>query len=141
MELRDPESLKQFAREHHVHYEVEPETVEGAPPEVVAFEVRLFATQGESRLDEPKGERSVELLDELRSFAEQLVRADEAAGRTEVLPTILPALYRSTEVPDADEVALTVRARCEAPEHRTGVEDRCLADLRHRLEALGVPRR
>ena len=138
---RDPESLKQFARAHHVHYEVEPETVEGAPAEVVAFEVRLFATQGESRLDEPKGERSVALLDELRSFAEQLVPADEAAGRTEVLPTILPALYRSTEVPEADEVALTVRARCEAPEHRTGGEDRCLAELRHRLEALGVPRR
>jgi hypothetical protein len=66
----------------------------------------------------------------------------DAAGRAEIAPAA-PALYASTEVPDADEVTVAVRVRCDAPEHRTGGtgEDRCLGEIRERLGALGVPKR
>jgi hypothetical protein len=137
------ESLQRFARDHHVHYEVEPEAVvEGERREVVGFEVRLFATHGESKLEAPSCPRCVELQKELRSFAEELVASGAARGRAEIAPET-PALYASTEVPGADEVTVSVRVRCEAPEHRSGGtgEDRCLGELRERLGALGVPKR
>ena len=140
---RAPEDLARFAREHHVHYEVAPEEVaEGDRREVVGFDVRLFATRGESKLPAPACPSCVELLAELRSFAERLVASGDVAGRAEIVPQT-PALYESTEVPDADEVALTVRVHCAAPDHRGGEsgEDRCLGEVRRRLEAAGVPRR
>ncbi|BDG05207.1 hypothetical protein [Anaeromyxobacter oryzae] len=143
MEAQETEGLGRFAREHHVHYEVEPEeVVERDRREVVGFEVRLFATHGESKLEAPACPRCVELLRELRSFAEQLVASGDAASRAEIVPRP-SALYQSTEVPGADEVAVAVRVRCDAAEHRReGVaEDPCLGGLRSRLDSLHVPRR
>jgi hypothetical protein len=143
MEQLGGESLQRFARDHHVHYEVEPEAVDdGDKREVVGFEVRLFATHGEARLEAPTCPRCVELQRELRSFAEKVVASGDAAGRAEIAPAA-PALYASTEVPDADEVTVAVRVRCDAPEHRSGGtgEDRCLGEIRERLGALGVPKR
>jgi len=143
MEASAPQDLGRFAREHHVHYEVEPEEVaDGERREVVGFGIRLFATHGESKLEAPACPRCVELLSELRSFAERLVASGDVAGHAEIVPQT-PALYESTEVPDADEVALTVRVHCGAPDHREpdSGEDRCLGEVRRRLEAAGVPRR
>jgi hypothetical protein len=140
---REPDALKRFAREHHVHYEVERvEAVQGERRELVGVEVRLFATQPAQKLATPASPGSVELLGELRSFAEQIVRAEDDAHRTEVVPP-RPALYQSEEGPDVDEVELTVRIHCAAPEHRRpgAGEDPCLGAIRERLEALGVPRR
>jgi hypothetical protein len=146
VESGDRQALERFARERHVHYEIAAEEVSGGErAEVAAFEVRLFATPGETPgegLEPPGSRRHVELLRELRAFAERLVVAGDAAGRAEIVPTTAPALYESTEVPDAQEAALTVRIRCEAPGHRAGGgEDRCLGEIRDRLAALGVPRR
>jgi hypothetical protein len=143
MERQSGESLQRFVREHHVHYEVEPEAaVEGGKTEVVGFGVRLFATHGEDRLEAPSCPRCVELQDELRAFAERVVVEGGAAGRAEIAPSAR-ALYQSTEVPGADEVSIAVRVRCDLPEHRQGgdAEDRCLGELRERLGALGVPKR
>jgi hypothetical protein len=137
------DALAPFAREHHVHYEVEPEeVVAGDRREVVGLQVRLFATQPGEKLVAPASPGSVELLGELRSFAERLVGSTDAAHRTELVPAS-PALYQSPDAPDVDEVAVTVRVHCDAPDHRRPgeAERRCLADVRQRLDALGVPRR
>lgn len=143
MELPDREELARFVREHHVHYDVEPETaVQGERREVVGFGIRLFATHGEATLDVPACPRCVELLSGLRAFAERLVSSADAASWTEVMPE--PAvLYQSSEVRDADEVALTVRVQRDPGERRAegASDDRRLSALRDRLEALGVPRR
>jgi hypothetical protein len=143
MQGQEHDALQRFAREHHVHYEVQPEEVAvGQAREVVGVEVRLFATHGESKLEAPGCPRCTELLGELRSFAERIVGSSEAASRTEIVPRA-PALYQSTEVPGADEVALTLRVHCDSPDHRRppAGEDRCLGELRQRLQEIGVPRR
>lgn len=143
METHGHGDLARFAREHHVHYEVEPEEVlEHDRRELVGFQVRLFAMHEKVKLEAPACPSCNELLGELRSFAEEVVRESDAASRTEIVPA-LPALYQSTEVPDADEVALTLRVHCDSPDHARpgGGEEPCLAALRQRLDAVGVPRR
>lgn len=143
MDIPDAGALRRFAREHHVHHEVEPEeAASGGRREVTGFGVRLFATHGDSTLEAPQCPRCVALREELRSFAGRLL-AGADGDRTELVPAAAPKIYRSTEVPGADEVAVKLHVRCTAPEHRgpDGGEDRCLGALRERLEALGVPRR
>ncbi len=120
MEIPDREGLRRFVREHHVHYEVEPETaVHGEGTEVVGFGVRLLATHEEPKLEAP----------------------DDTASWTQIVPEP-GALRQSTVVQGADEVALTVRIQREPGEHRAGgaSDDRRLSAIRERLEALGVPR-
>jgi hypothetical protein len=140
---QEHDALQQFAREHHVHYELEPEEVVGGEQrELVGVQVRLFAAPREDpELGTPGCPRCTELLGELRSFAERLVGSGDMARRTEIVVPP-PVLYQSTEVPDADEVALTVRVHCNAPDERepgAGTE-RCLGELQQRLHALGIPR-
>lgn len=54
MDPHDPTSLHDFVREHHVHYEVEPEEVaEGRRRELVALRLRLLATHARERLEAP----------------------------------------------------------------------------------------
>jgi hypothetical protein len=143
MESHGQSDLGRFAREHHVHYEVEPEEVgEGERRELAGIRLRLFATHPGAKLGVPGCDACVELLRALRSFTEQVVRAGHAGERAEILPA-RPKLYASDDSPEADEVALTVRVRCDAPEHRQpgAGEDRCLGEVRERLAELGVPRR
>jgi len=144
MEGPDRESLRRFAREHHVHYEVEPEEIVDAEHrEVTGWRLRLFATHVEAKLEGPSCPRCVELTNELCGLAARLA-SDQGAGDTaEVVPRAAPKLYRSTEVPDADEVAVTVRVLCGSPEHRAAgrSEERCLRPLTHELAGLGIPRR
>jgi hypothetical protein len=132
-----------FVREHHVHYEVEPEEIE-APGrhEVTGWRVRLFATHGEDRLEDPTCARCVELRQELQEFAQALVPPD-AADHAEIVTGAAPRIYKSTEVPDADEVHVTLRVLCGAPERgaAAGPEERWLRPIADRLAALGVPRR
>jgi hypothetical protein len=142
MEPQDREGMARFAREHHVHYEVEPETVAvGERPGLVGFEVRLFATHEQPRLEAPACPQCVELLGELRTFAIELVRLAAAVDRAEIASDATPTLYESTEVPGADEVALMVRVRCEPQANGGAAEERCLGQIRERLHELGVPRR
>jgi hypothetical protein len=140
MEIPDRAALEQFAREHHVHYDVEPETARQRDrTEVVGFGVRLLATHEGSKLAAPACPKCMELLSGLRSFAERLIRSGEAASWTELVPD--PAvLHESSEVRGADEVALTLRVRSDpgghSPEHASA--DHRLSEIRERLEAVGV---
>jgi hypothetical protein len=132
-----------FVQEHHVHYEVEPEEVD-APGrrEVTGWRVRLFATQAAEKLEDPSSPRCVELWHELQEFAQAVVPPD-AEDHAEVVSGMTPRIYQSTEVPDADEIHVTVRVTCGTPEHRAGAArgEACLRPIADRLKQLGVPRR
>lgn len=134
-------ALEQFVREHHVHYEVEPHHArQGGADQVVGFDVRLLATHGESKLEAPACPRCVELLTGLADFAREIISSSDAASWAEIVPEPA-ALYQSTEVQGADEVALTIRLMGEAPRSSESGEDPNWKRLRERLEAVGVPRR
>jgi hypothetical protein len=115
MERHDGEALRRFAREHHVHYEVEPDMVEdGGRHRVAGYEIRVFAGHEGAKLEAPGCERCVELT----------------------------SVYQSIEERDADEVRLTVRVRCNPAGDGRAVaaDERCVGELRERLAAAGVPR-
>jgi hypothetical protein len=140
--MTDHASLEQFAREHHVHYDVEPRPAsQGGAEHVVGFDLRLLATHGESKLEAPACPRCVELLGELTSFAREIISSADAASWAEIVPE--PAvLYQSTEVQGADEVALTIRLSSASPaKSGEAGDDAHLKVLRDRLEGTGVPRR
>jgi hypothetical protein len=134
---------REFVREHHVHYEVEPEEVV-APGrrEVTGYRVRLFATHGEERLGDPACPRCLELRHALQELARGLVPPD-GDDRAEVVSGAAPRIYQSREVPGADEVHVTLRVLCGSPEHLSAQApaERCLAPITERLARLGVPRR
>jgi hypothetical protein len=142
MDASDPAAMHDFARRHHVHYEVEPEeATDGPRRELVGVRLRLLATHERARLDAPGCPACVDLLRELTAFADQVVGAAGVAERAETIPATRK-LYQSPEDRNADEVALTIRVRCDAPEHRKpgAGEDRCLASVRDRLAEVGVGR-
>lgn len=143
MDRDDRGAPSRFVKEHHVHYEIEPETVvQRDRRELVGYEVRLFATHGEAKLRAPGCRKCAELLGELRSFAERLVVPGHAATWTGP-PAATPALYQSSEVPGADEVTITMRVHCDAPDHQQseGGGRRCMDEIRERLDEAGIPRR
>ncbi len=143
MERDEREALGRFVKEHHVHYEIEPESVfQGDRREVVGYEVRLFATHGESKLRAPGCRRCDELLGELRSVAERLVGEGGAASWTGIAPASR-ALYQSSEVPGADEVSLAMHVRCESPDGRQAEDGarQCMHEVQQRLGEAGIPRR
>jgi hypothetical protein len=134
---------RDFVRAHHVHYEVEPEEVVApGKREITGWRLRLFATHGEDRLEDPACPRCLELRRELQEFARALVPPGEG-DQAELVSAAAPKLYRSTEVPDADEVLVTLRVLCTSPAHRGArtPEEGCLAPFTARLSQLGVPRR
>jgi hypothetical protein len=142
MDATDPAALRDFVRAHHVHYEEEPEEVaERRRREVVGVRLRLLATHERKSLGAPGCPACVELLGELRALADRVVADAGVADRAETIPATRK-LYESDEDRSADEVALTVRVRCDAPEHRRpgAGGDRCVAAVRDRLAALGVAR-
>ncbi len=136
-------ALHEFVREHHVHYEVErEEATDGGRRELVGVRLRLLATHERAKLDAPGCPACVDLLHELTSFADRVVGEAGVAERAETIPATRK-LYQAADDRNADEVALTIRVRCEAPEHRkpgAGGEDRCLAAVRDRLAEVGVAR-
>lgn len=141
METGSRQALEQFVRDHHVHYDVETREASAAgSAHVVGFDLRLLATHGESKLEAPACPRCVELLRELRSFAERLASDAGTSSWAEIIPE--PAvLYQSSEVRGADEVALTLRVLRDADARGAPLDDPRLAAIRQRLESLGVPRR
>ncbi len=142
MEGRERAALRDFVRAHHVHYEVEPEEVsDGRARELVGVRLRLLAMHDRAPLEAPGGPACVELLRELAAFADRVVGEAGIAERAETIPATRK-LYQSSEDRNADEVALTIRVRCDAPEHRRpgAGEDRCLAAVRDRLAEAGVAR-
>ncbi len=138
----DLHGLRDFARAHHVHYEVEPEEVtDRSHRELVGVRLRLLATHERARLDAPGCPACVDLLRELSSFADRVVGEAGVAERAETIPATRK-LYQSSEDRNADEVALTIRVRCEAPEQRQpgAGQDRCLAAVTDRLAEVGATR-
>lgn len=135
--------LAAFVREHHVHYDVEPDVLVRASDRVkVGFEVRLWAVH-------PRGTRALPGCGKCRDLVSELIRVAEWAIPSERRPTLIeiepfhPALYDSREVAGADEVALSIRLA-----HREGwdqpidaCEERCLKEIRQRLRAIGVRER
>lgn len=134
---------REFVREHHVHYEVEPEEVV-APDhrEVTGYRVRLFATHGEDRLEEPACRRCVELRGELQAFAQTI--APPGDGDTIEVVSGAAADLQVGGGARRGEVHVTLRVLCGTPEHRRAAaepERACLGAITRRLEELGVPRR
>lgn len=140
--MTDHASLEQFVREHHVHYDVEPHhATQGGSEQVVGFDLRLLATHGESKLEAPGCPRCMELLTGLKDFAQEIISSADAASWAEIIPEPA-ALYQSTEVQGADEVALTIRLLGESPATSSEAgDDPHLKQLRERLEGVGAPRR
>jgi len=142
MEPGDHTSMKDFVREHRVHYEVEPEVVaDGSRRSLSGLRLRLLATHAREKLSVPGCPACTELLDELRSFADRIVADAGAADRAESIPATRK-LYLASGEQDSDEVAVTLRVRCDATDRRESDqgEDRCVSAIRERLAALGVAR-
>ncbi len=142
MEASERTRLHEFVREHHVHYELEPEEVaDGGHRELVGVRLRLLARHERAWLDAPGCPACVDLLRELGSFADRVVGEAGIAERAETIPATRK-LYQSSEDRSADEVALTIRVRCDAPEHRQpgAGQDRCLAAVTDRLAEVGATR-
>ncbi len=143
MATRAPSDVRDFVRRHHVHYEEEvEEAIDGPRHERVGVRLRLLATHERGTLEVPGCPACVELLGELRAFAEAIVADAGVADRAEAIPATRK-LYQSAEERNADEVALTLRVRCDAPEDRQpGVagEERCVRAVRDRLAKAGVQR-
>ncbi len=134
-------ALHAFVREHRVHYEVEPEEVdEGRRRALVALRLRLLATHPREKLAVPGCPACAELLGELQSFAGRVAAEAGLDERAETIPAARK-LYESEEDRQADEVAVTLRIHCDAPEdRRPGDENATLATIRERLGELGVQR-
>ncbi len=142
MEASDRTQLHEFVRQHHVHWEIEPEEVaDGDRRELVGVRLRLLARHERARLDAPGCPACVDLLKELSSFADRVVGAAGVAERAETIPATRK-LYQASEDRNADEVALTIRVRCEIPEHRRpgAGQERCLAAVADRLAEVGATR-
>ncbi len=140
MDPHDRATMGEFVRRHHVHLEVEPEEATGGPgPALTGFRLRLLATADRARLAAPASAASAALLGELRAFADRIAAEAGVSDRAEAIPASRK-LYQSADDRDADEVALTLRIRCDRPEHRApgAGEDRCLAAVRARLAEVGV---
>lgn len=135
-----PLELRELVREHHVHFEVQPEVVIlGSERRKVGYEVRLWAVH-------PKGARALPgcgkcraLLDDLRRLAAEVLPRDERPTRYAIEPPS-PALYVSSVVEGADEVGLGVRLlhRSDYGRPVDACEERCLREIRQRLKALGA---
>jgi hypothetical protein len=140
-----PVDLREFVRRHHVHYEVEPEEATGGGDggrELVGVRLRLLATHEGGTLGAPGCPACVELLGDLRAFADRVVADAGVTDRAELVPATRK-LYQSAEERNADEVAVTLRVRCEVAEHRkpgAGGEERCVGAVRERLAEVGVQR-
>src|SRR5512138_4026534 len=94
MAPRDPGEFSDFVRRHHVHYEVEPEEATGGRDggrELVGVRLRLLATHEGGALGAPGCPACVELLGELRAFADRIVAEAGVGDRAEAIPMVATA--------------------------------------------------
>jgi len=135
--------LAAFAREHHVHFEVQPDVLVRTSERVkIGFEIRLWAVHARGAHALPGCAKCRDLATELRRLAEWAVPSEHRPTRIEIEP-FHPALYDSREVTGADEIALCIRLA-----HREGwdqpidaCEERCLKEIRQRLRSAGARER
>lgn len=136
----DFEALHDIARDHHVHYDVESEIAfHGQDRVKTGFRVRLWAVHRRNARALPGCPACAPLLDGLRRIADAVTPPPRKDTGMEIEASH-PALYASSVVPGADEVALTIRLY-----HREGLDrpidacqESCLREIRGRLKALGV---
>lgn len=133
------EDLRQFARDHHVCYEV----AEDPPAKKEAarsFEVRLFATHGDEPLEAPLCPRCVEVSRALKSFASAVVASVDAGGWAEIRESS-PVLYASTDPRGPDEVSLSLHVLGGRRDERAAASDEHLHAVEEALKRLGIGRR
>ncbi len=137
------EELRASAKRHHVHFEVRPEVVmEGDARVKVGFEVRVWTVHDKGAHALPGCTKCHDLLAELDRIVQWAIPTGERPTRIEIEHSG-PVLYDSSELPGADEVAITIRLM-----HREAYaapidacEERCLRQVRERLRCLGIPER
>lgn len=142
-EMEDFERLRDSARRHHVHFEVQPELIsERDVLTQVGYQVRVWTVHDKGAHAMPGCGKCRELLAELDRIVQWAVPAEDRPTRIEI-ERPGAALYDSSEVPGSDEVALTIRLT-----HREAYaspidacERRCLQQIRERLRWLGIPER
>lgn len=135
--------LAAFVREHHVHFDVDPEvTFHDGHRLMIGFEVHLWAVHPKGSGALPGCGKCHDLVGVLRRIAGCVIPVERRPTEVELEP-FHPVLYDSREVAGADEVALTLRLA-----HRDGSErpadacqERCLKEIRHRLRAMGIQER
>lgn len=139
----DAEALREIVSSRHVHFDVEPElALSGRERLRVGFRVRLWAVHSRQAGALPGCEVCTPLLEDLRRVADAVVPPSPEAMLVE-FEAFRPALYASSVVPGADEVALAISLR-----NRDGLDrpldscgEACLREIRKRLLALGISER
>ena len=139
----DAEALREIVNLRHVHFDVEPElALSGQERLRVGFRVRLWAVHRRQAGALPGCEVCAPLVEDLRRVADAVVPPPGEATVIE-LEAFRPALYASSVVAGADEVALGIHLR-----NREGLDrpfdprgEACLREIRRRLLALGIAER
>jgi hypothetical protein len=135
--------LPAFIRDHRVHFDVTQEiTFRGSERLEVGYVIHLWALHPKGARALPGCAKCEELVARLREIALAVV----PAGPRPTVPLVEPfehALYDSKDVPGADEVMLSMRLahREEYAASVDACEERCLKEIRTKLESLGVRER
>lgn len=141
--MDDFERLRDSARRHHVHFEVQPELIiERDVRTQVGYQVRVWSVHDKGAHAMPGCVKCRELLAELDGIVQWAIPAEDRPTRVEIERTGA-ALYDSAEVPGADEVAITIRL-IHREAYATPIDEcerRCLQQIRERLRWLGIPER
>jgi hypothetical protein len=133
---------REFVRRHHVHYDIREElVVDGDQRRKVGYRVRLWSVLPQCGLL-PADAAESPFAQELVALAEQVVPKDRDGSVVRIEPPA-PALYDSSVVAGADEIALDIRllhaGLGDVPAGHG--EDLCLKAIRKALEELGAPQR
>lgn len=141
--MSPPAELRTMAEGLHAHYDVEPELdVHDGGRTRSALIVRLWGVHPKGARALPGDARSRDIVRRLDAIAAWAL-APVPAGEVELQPA-LHALYESSVVPGADEVALGIRiARrtADPARHVTADEERSVRQVRARLRELAVAER
>jgi hypothetical protein len=133
---------KEFVRRHHVHYDVRDELiVDGEQRRKIGYRVRLWGVVPSKGLL-PSDAAESPFAQELVALAEQVVPEERDGAAVEIEPPA-PALYDSSVVEGADEIALDIRLVHGGPGDVPAgpAEERCLKAIRKALERCGAPQR
>ena len=133
---------REFIRRHHVHYDVRDElVVAGEQRKKIGYRVRLWGVLPQNGLL-PADAAESPFAQELLALAEHVLPEDRDGSVIQIEPPA-PALYDSSVVEGADEIALDIRllhgGLGDVP--CGPAEDRCLKAIRKELEQLGAPQR
>lgn len=135
------ERLKELVEKHQVCYEVWPETLLVNGQRVkVGFELQLYGSHQHGKTEFSPGCRlCVETFEDLRQIAERIMPKEERLSLYEIEPYDR-SLHLEPKRKFRPEVALTMKIL-----HRHGFdqpvdqcEERCLKEMKEKLEQLGV---